>query len=180
MIRFRCPACNKSLRIAEDFSDRIVTCPRCEEPIAAPAPAAQPPTAAPDETAGLLPSLTGRGRALVGAVVLAGLLGLVVAVVQPLVAEKSWVSHLGVIVAGSSVVALLACFYGQATNCPACGRWWSRHLVKTEVAERGATAHGLSVTRTEFRCGDCRHRWWVTDGADYPVAEEGATKRSQQ
>jgi hypothetical protein len=71
-----------------------------------------------------------------------------------------------------SACAVLAILYGQATGCPACGKWWSRELVRKELVarevpdERGVAGE-RPVDRTTYRCAGCGHSWSVTDSESY-------------
>jgi hypothetical protein len=180
MIRFRCPACAKALKVPEELAGKKVTCPHCHDQARVPEARPEPRAEVPDPAPGFLPSMSPRLRTAVAVLAAAGGLGLLAAVLG-----GAWVAHGGMVLAAGSCLALLAVFYGHATGCPRCGGWWSRTKVKTEVADRevfdrGGATFGRSATRTEFRCGGCGHRWTVTDSEEYPVGERSHPGRAGQ
>jgi hypothetical protein len=69
------------------------------------------------------------------------------------------------------IVLLLALFYGHATGCPACGRWWSRteivgRSVGREVFVNGGVPLG-KLPRTTYQCGGCGHQWSAADREEF-------------
>jgi DNA-directed RNA polymerase subunit RPC12/RpoP len=187
MLHFRCAGCNKSLKVPETRAGKKVTCPRCHVPTMAPDAKPRPsltpdqPVEIPDAPPGFFASMS---TGLYVAVVLAAVVGAfgLLAFLAGMLDWTTWFTPYGLVVAVCSVVALLVMLYGHGTGCPACGAWWSRILVSTEVAERevfhrdGAT-FGRSMTRTQFRCNSCDHNWTVTDAEEYPEPERTTPRK---
>jgi DNA-directed RNA polymerase subunit RPC12/RpoP len=182
MIRFRCPACNKALKVRESLAGKLVTCPRCHEQPMAPALPPDPKPDSPDETPGWFSTMSPELRWTVASVAVAGCLGLLAAVVGAALSGGTWITHGAMVVTIGSALGLLTIFYGHATGCPRCGRWWSRTMVKSEPAareiiNRDGTTFGRSATRTEYKCAGCGHSWAVTDSEEYPVQERSQPGR---
>jgi hypothetical protein len=90
--------------------------------------------------------------------------GVVVVAAGSLLLAADWAVPL----VAASAFALLAILHGNATGCPACGKWWSRVVVKKDLVSRGASdetgaPYERSVDRTTYRCAGCGHVWSVTD-----------------
>jgi len=181
MLRFRCAACNKSLKVPEALAGQKVSCPRCHEPNRAPEPA-QAAVAGPDDGPGFVAAMSPRLRGAVVVAAVGAFLGAFAFVWASFLGGEAWLGHAGLAVAGGSGLALLAMLHGHGTGCPACAAWWCRRQVKSDVAERevferdGAT-FARSVTRTEFRCDGCGHAWAETDAEEYPAPERGKSRR---
>lgn len=163
MIRLSCPQCGKAFKVMGEKMVRAIACPRCGELVAAPLSAAgrgeperQPPAPESEPARGVFRGMSTRVRWAV-----AGVVGVAVG---GLLLGGNWAVPLVV----CSTLVLLVMLHGQGTGCPACGRWWSRVLVKKELVDRelidegGAPCEG-SVDRTTYRCAGCWHRWAVTD-----------------
>lgn len=183
MIRFSCPQCGKALKVPGEQAGSRVVCPRCEELCVAPAA-----TAGRDEghqfgqPRGLFRGMSVRVRWAVVLVAAVGISALLVAVLSPVLPVSRGTAEATVywavpLVVGS-VVVLLVILHGHATGCPACERWWSREEVgrgfaDREVFERGGVSFARSVSRTNYQCGACGHRWAVTDAEEYREPTRG-------
>jgi DNA-directed RNA polymerase subunit RPC12/RpoP len=163
VIRISCPLCAKAFKISEEKAGRAVTCPRCGELVAAKTSAAgkdeprrRSPTPEPEQRRGLFRGMSRRVRWAVAGVVGVGAASLLLGV--------AW----GVPVFICSVLVVLAVLYGQATGCPACGKWWARMLLKKDLVvrealdEAGVPCEKL-MDQTTYRCAGCGYTWSVMD-----------------
>ncbi|MFO0843588.1 MAG: hypothetical protein U0797_14500 [Gemmataceae bacterium] len=90
-----------------------------------------------------------------------------------------WVGWLS----ASCFLLLGVIFYGQATGCPSCGKWWSREragkeFLGREVFDKGGVPYGKSTYRTTYLCSSCRHRWSVDETEEYRASAAGQGRSS--
>jgi len=173
MLRFRCPACNKTLKVPAALAGKKVCCPRCHG--AAQSPALEPNRERQVETPGFAHPISARVWLVLVLAVIAAVIGLLSVALPPLLGWRAvgW----GWPLAWCSILAVLAVLHGHGTGCPACGAWWSRRTVRSEMADREVLEHdGMtfvkSKTRTEFRCDKCKHGWSVADAEEFPMAAQ--------
>jgi hypothetical protein len=120
-----------------------------------------------------------RVRWAVGVVTAVGALSLLLHVVGGLPeAQAPWALP----VAACACVVLLAILHGQATGCPACGRWWARAEIEKALVDRRGLGEegppfGQSVSRATYECGGCGHRWSVLDGEEKREPAQGRPQR---
>src|SRR5262249_28440551 len=186
MIRFRCPQCEKSVKVPEDRAGGVVRCPRCNARCEAPAHASAA-TAARTSSGGAPPGAEGRGRhgravgdeapglfsgmgrrerrALAGAATV-GIVSLLLPFVAPLFpggeAVGARATAWAVFLVPCSLMLSLAILYGHATGCPSCGRWCGRRSVESEFVDRvgfekGGVPYARATYRTTFECAFCSH-----------------------
>jgi len=192
MIRFRCPHCDKPLKVPEEKAGVTGHCPRCHGRYTAPAPAAGPPrpggespqaegsgrpaTSRWDEVRALFSGMRPWEGAAVAVVAGTCLLGLLLPAVAPLLPgggafagrATPWVTLL----VPASLILLLVMLHGRATGCPWCGRWWARtkdrsEFVGREVFDKGGVSFARATYRTTFACGSCGHRWSADSTDEY-------------
>jgi hypothetical protein len=188
MIRFRCPQCDKPLKVPEEKAGVTAHCPRCHGRYTVPAPASaphrpdgEPPesegsarhaTSARDEARALFSGMRAWERAAVAVVAGLGVLGLLLPVVAPLLpgggALGAGATPWAMVLVPSCLILLLVMLHGRATGCPACGWWWARtkdgtEFVGREVFDKGGVPLARATYRTAFACRSCDHRW----SADY-------------
>jgi predicted RNA-binding Zn-ribbon protein involved in translation (DUF1610 family) len=186
MMRFRCPTCDKSLKVPDTFAGRKFTCPRCNELAVVPvAPPPEPPAEPSDRNPGLFATMSTRLRLIVALLATAGGLGLFTTVVPSVLGGEAWVGHAAMVGTAACVLSLLVIIHGHGQGCPHCGKWWSRRMVRSEVGDRdvfdrGGTTYGRSTTRTEFKCPACGHGWSVTDSEEYRVSERTHKLKTQR
>jgi hypothetical protein len=133
-------------------------------------PERRPPSEESEPSRGLFRGMSNRVRWAVALVVGAG--------VGSLLLAGDWAVPLAV----CSAFALLALLHGQATGCPACGRWWSRRqvakgIVVREGYDEGGVPVDRSLDRTTYRCAGCGHKWSVTDTQEYRGPYRGRSQR---
>jgi phage FluMu protein Com len=187
MIRFRCPHCEKSLKVSEGKAGAAVVCPRCQERSEVPTDATMtsdeeqtPVSSAWDQTrvdqgdesppffSGMSQGLRWTIAALAGVSIFSLLLAILASWVPALASATS----VATILVPLAVVALLVILYGHGTSCPACRKWWAKSRVGTELVDRevfdkeGITV-GRSTYRTTYACDSCRHRWSETFTDEY-------------
>jgi uncharacterized Zn finger protein (UPF0148 family) len=192
MTRVSCPSCGKNLKLPKESSGGPVACPRCGELLAAPAapaaPAARPaPQAGTEEEPGPFSRISPGGRAAVVSLAAVCFLGLMLAVWRP-----NLPGNLGPFPAGWGVIIAVASFslgatiiYGQATRCPACGKWWSRSKLGAEFLDRELYdgedgTHARAKYQATYMCADCHHRWSVVETEDYKAPARSETQRSER
>jgi hypothetical protein len=181
MIRFKCPHCDKPLKVPEEKAGVTTHCPRCHGRYTAPATAAGPhrPDGEPPEPEGSGRHATSAGGevralflgmrpwegaavAVVAGTCLLGLLGAFAGRATP------WATLL----VPASLILLLVMLHGRATGCLSCGRWWARakegsEFVGREVFDRGGVSFARATYRTTFACGSCGHRWSADSTDEY-------------
>jgi DNA-directed RNA polymerase subunit RPC12/RpoP len=197
MIRFPCPLCGKMLKVTEDKAGKPVVCPRCDERCVVPAESSTPVdegSAEParrfqaadlDEAPGLFWSMPGGLRWAVISVAAAGVLGLLLAVLSPLLFGGGATSHLALVTALCSFVLLCVILHGHGTGCPGCRKWWSRTRVSTEFVDRevfdkGGVPFARSVYKTTYACTDCGRRWSVTDTEEFKATDPTNPQRARK
>jgi endogenous inhibitor of DNA gyrase (YacG/DUF329 family) len=193
MIHFRCPLCAKTLTVADNQAGRPVTCSRCRELSVAPAATDVPQGAGGGEAVprsqeadagaelGLFASMTRPVRWAAGSLAVIALLGFLLGLLHALLPGggiSDAGAHRSLVVAACSCLLLLVVLYGQGTNCPACGKWWSRaklakEFVGREQFEKGGALIGKSLYRTIYLCAHCGHRWQVAETDEYPASVPG-------
>jgi hypothetical protein len=72
----------------------------------------------------------------------------------------------------SSLILLLVIFYGHATACPSCGKWWARRRDETqfvgrEVYNKGGVSFARATYRTTYACNSCGHHWSAEHTDEY-------------
>src|SRR5262245_26159361 len=128
MLRFPCPTCDKTLKVAESFAGKKVRSPHCHEPARVPAP--EPQVDNRDDTPGFFTSMSLGLRLAVASVAIAGGVGLLASILGLLLGEVAGGAHLGAVLAGCSFLVLLIMLHGHGTRCPRCRAWWSRCTMK--------------------------------------------------
>jgi hypothetical protein len=198
MIRFRCPRCDKTLKVPEEYAGTPVCCPRCKGRYTAPARASAPAAGLPrsdgespeaegavrhatssrDEARALFSRMRRWEQAAVAAVAGLGVLGLLLPVVAPLLpgggALAAGATPWAMVLVPSSLILLLVMLHGRATGCPACGRWWARakggtEFVGREEFDKGGVPFARATYRTAFACRSCGHRWSADHTDEYKV-----------
>jgi hypothetical protein len=185
MIRFRCPVCNKMLKVPDDKAGSPVVCPQCGEPSAAPAVSApyldalEPSAPRPEPAPGIAAGMSGWLRAAFALVAAIGLLSLLLAIAGPslglsedLVATARSDARF---IIPACLVLLLALIYAHLTTCPACGKWWARMEGETnslhrEALHRGRVRRVRALRETSYVCKYCRHTWSATYTDEYEQA----------
>src|SRR5262249_14101625 len=136
---------------------------------------------------GLFSGMSRRVRLAVVLVSAVGLLSLAQAVLAPRPPAPGDVAgdiaSSAVIVVPCCVVPLLCIFYGHATRCPLCGKWWARTRVETEfvgreVFDKRGVPFGRSLYRTTYQCSSCRRRWSTTHTEEYREPTRERRRRS--
>lgn len=198
MICFRCPRCEKTLKVPDKKAGKALVCPRCEESIVVPAESLGTGTerrhSGPeeegragalghaDEALSLLATMSPRLRWIAGLVLGVGLLSLVLPVLTSLVPGLAGAGDAArsgaMLLVPASLAALLAILHGHGTSCPACARWWARRkgeteFVDKEVFEKDGTPFGRTTLRTHYACESCGHHWSVIRTEEYkePIRE---------
>jgi DNA-directed RNA polymerase subunit RPC12/RpoP len=186
MVRFPCPTCGKVLRAQDDKAGRSGVCPRCGERVVAPGGA--PPQAdsgtgeSSGEPQGLLAGMSLRVRCVASVLALVAVFGMLAIVSHPLLPEGAFPGEFAgpwtVWLSASSFMMLGVIFYGQATGCPSCGRWWSREragqeFLGREVFDKEGVPYGRSTYRTTYLCSSCQHRWSVDETEEYRASSAG-------
>lgn len=190
MIRFRCPQCNKGIKVPEERAGISIHCPRCKErclvPLGGPAgsptgsslEAAQPEgrdrraTTTWDHVRALFAGMSWWMRGAVALVAGVALLSLAVVFLGSFVPGGEATTPWAMALAPVSVILLSVMLHGQATGCPSCGRWWVRRMVETEFVDRhvfdkGGVPFARATYRTTYECTSCRHRWSVDHTDEY-------------
>jgi len=197
MIRFRCPQCDKTLKVPEEKAGAMLTCPFCKERSMAPARAlagaptdrtasgreawdAEGPgrhaTSPRDEARALLSEMRPWERVAVAVVAGLGVVGLLLPVVASLLpggeALAAGAAPWAMVLVPSSLLLLLVMLHGRATGCPACGWWWARakdgtEFVGREVFDKGGVPFARATYRTTFACRSCEHRWSADHTDEY-------------
>jgi DNA-directed RNA polymerase subunit RPC12/RpoP len=193
MIHFRCPLCARTLEAGDDQAGKPVKCPHCRELSVAPAATDAPPGAGDaavvrrprDANAGaelgLFAGMSRPVRWAAGSLAVVALLGFLLALLHALL--PGWGvsdagAHRSLVVAACSCLLFLVVLHGQGTNCPACGKWWSRakltkEFVGRDLFEKEGVLVGKSVYRTTYLCDHCGHRWQVSETDEYPASVPG-------
>jgi hypothetical protein len=193
VIRFRCPQCDKTLKVPDNKSGTTVLCPRCREACRIPAESApsyvqepgRPPVATPDQRRGLFAGM--RGRLRWGAVLVVGVavLSLFLAVSAPFLRVPQDVvaaaRHDALILVPTCLVLFLVVIYAHVTSCPACGKSWARAEGATaslsrQVSDQGDVRRVRSLRQTTYVCQYCRHTWSATFTDEYQEAARGRRK----
>src|SRR5262249_10072556 len=191
VIRFRCPDCDKTIKVPDGKAGKAIVCPRCVASSRVPAEtAATGPNggrSAPEAGSRLVtrqgeePTLLRGGMrpglrwtlALVAGVGLVSLLLAVVApVVPPLAALGTRAGYGTTSVVAASLILLMVILHGHGTGCPSCARWWVRRRVETEFVDRAVfqkrgVPFARSTYRTTYECESCRYRWSATSNEEY-------------
>ena len=192
MIRFRCPQCEKPLKVPEEKAGVTAHCPRCHGRYTVPTPAAGPPgfdrespeaegsgrpaTSPRDEVRALFLGMRPWEGAVLAVVAGTCLLSLLLPAVAPLLsgggAFAGRVTPWATLLVPASLILLLVMLHGRATGCPSCGRWWARtkegsEFVGREVFDRGGVPFARATYRTTFACRSCGHRWSADSTDEY-------------
>jgi hypothetical protein len=193
MIRFRCPQCEKPLKVPEEKAGVTSHCPRCHGRYTVPAPpAAGPPkhdggspeaeesgnhaTSPRHEVWALFVGMRPWEGAAVAVVAGTCLLGLLLPFVASLLpgggSFAGRATPWAMLLVPGSLILLLVMLYGRASGCPSCGRWWARtkdrtEFVGREVFDRGGVSFARATYRTTFACGSCGHRWSADSTDEY-------------
>jgi hypothetical protein len=193
VIRFACPKCGKLLKVTEDRAGLPLFCRCCGDQCVAPAvdsaaaatqsdkPVERSPTQPPQQRRRPFFGLSRRVGWVVGLVAAVGVLSLVLHIVGDLPeALAPWPLPVAV----SSLILLLAMLHGNATGCPACGRWWARTqiekvLVDRETCDEDGAPATTTVSRSTYECGGCGHRWSVMDSGVEPKSAHAPSQRHQ-
>jgi len=185
MIRFRCPVCARTIKVPEACAGRQVVCPRCNATVGAPLAGLDSRGETPEEAPGFFASMSPRMRLFAGSVASATGAALLTAVLGGVLEAPAWVTHGAVLATIGSAILLFTGLHGHGTGCPRCGRWWSRMMVRSEVGERetferDGMTFARSVTRAEYRCQGCGHKWSVTDSEEYRVTEPRRPQKARK
>ena len=187
MIRFRCPLCNKTLKVADNKAGTSVVCPRCRESSKVPAESTsssssyleesgRPPAQPSDQPRGLFRGMRGPLRWAVVMVAGLAVLNLLLAVAGPLLRFSPEVvanaRNGATLVIPACFIILLVLVWAHLTSCPACGKPWARTEGETSSLERHVSDHGgvrqVRATRqTTYVCQYCRHTWAATFTDEY-------------
>lgn len=186
MIHFRCSLCGKKLRVPERKAGKTIACPVCDGRTVVPA-VGEDSTDAPPDDAVTQPDAREQERApgpfsgvsrgmrwAAGSVAAVGLLALLLAIIRPPLpgVGGAFDARWGLLLAGCSFVLFATILHGEVTGCPSCRKWWSRVRVESEFLDRetfekGGAPYARSLYRTTYACGDCHHRWKVTESEEY-------------